>query len=173
MLERLGGLYFVVFISSLSMVCAIVRLVALIVYTKSPYTNWGLPVIPFVSAMEAYVALMTSSIPAIYPLIFQPKPNSRSPNPQQQQRSDEEWLRNVRPLDSSKPDMSSPNGISALGNGTPAKDRAEIGIDFSRKKRNSIYEIPSSTVSHNPSVVSSSAPSSKEVGAASAAPMER
>lgn len=156
------------FISSFSIVCAIVRLVALITYTKSPDMDWGLRVIPFISAMEAYVALITSSIPAIYPLLFRPKFNARSPNPQQQWRPDEEWLSNVKTLESSRPETGVSKGVSALGSGwTSAKDRAALRIDVVRKNRNSIYEIPSSTVSHNPSVVASSSPGSKEDEAAS------
>lgn len=168
-----GGLYLVMFISSFSIVCAIVRLIALITYTKSPDVDWGLRVIPFISAMEAYVALITSSIPAIYPLLVRPKFNARSPNPQQQWRPDEEWLSNVKSLES-RPETGASNGVSALGSGwTSAKDRAALGMDVVRKNRNSIYEIPFSTVSRNPSVVSSSSLCSKDVEAASTVVVER
>lgn len=133
-----GELFLVIFISSFSIVCAIVRLIALIIYAKLPNTDWDLPLIPFISAMEAYVALITSSIPAIYPLMFRPKSDSRSSNLQQRWRFDEEYLSNVNTLSASRPDMDSSNGVSGMENGwTPANDKAAIGIDVSRENRNS------------------------------------
>lgn len=73
------GLCAVLAISGCSIVCAVVRLLALISLTKAPENMWSLPVIPFVSAVEAYVALITSSIPAFIPLIVKPKYNFRTP----------------------------------------------------------------------------------------------
>lgn len=169
-----GGLFLVIFISSFSIVCAIIRLIAMIIYAKVPNTDWGLPLIPFVSAMEAYVALITSSIPAIYPLIFRPKSDSRSSNLQQRGRFDEEWLSNVNTLGASRPNTGSSNGVSGTGNGwTAANDKAAIGIDVSRENRDSIYEIPSSTGSRTPSVAYSPSPRSKEEEAASAVAVEQ
>ncbi|MCJ1425694.1 hypothetical protein MMC29_003594 [Sticta canariensis] len=168
-----GGLFFVIFISSFSIVCAIVRLIALIIYAKLPNTDWALPLIPFISVMEAYVALITSSIPAIYPLMFRPKSDPRSLNLQQRWRFDEEWLSNVNTLSASRPDTGSSNGVTRMENGwTPANDKAAIGVDVSRENRNSFYEIPSSTVSRTPSVAYSPSPSSKKEEAASAVAVE-
>lgn len=73
------GLCVVVAVSGCSVICAIIRLLALISLTTAPDDRWSLPVIPFVSALEGYVALMTSSIPAIYPLVVKPKFNFRAP----------------------------------------------------------------------------------------------
>ncbi|MCJ1465891.1 hypothetical protein MMC07_004510, partial [Pseudocyphellaria aurata] len=158
MVAQPSGLYLVIFISSFSIVCAIFRLIALITYAKSPSTDWGLPMIPFVSAMEAYVALMTSSIPAIYPLIVRPKSAIRSPNPQQQSqwRWDEEWQSKVmETLDSSQPITGASASSNCVSNGWTSAKALGHNMDVSRKTRNSIYEIPSSTVSsRNPSIIS-------------------
>ena len=129
-----GGLFLVIFISSFSIVCAIVRLIAPIIYAKLPNTNWGLPLIPFVSAMEAYVALITSSIPAIYPLIFRPKTDSRSSNLQQRWRFDGEWLSNVNTLGASRPDTGSSIGVSGVENGGRLPmTRQQSGLMFHEK----------------------------------------
>ena len=81
--------------SGFSIVCAIVRLLALISLTKAPQDFWSLPVIPFVSAVEAYVALMTSSIPAIYPLFVKPKFNFKRPIGNIEQLPSDNWHSNT------------------------------------------------------------------------------
>lgn len=73
--EYAVGLYIVVAISGLSIICAIMRLVALIilVHVKPEDVSWNAPFIPFVSVLEVYIALITSSVPAIYPLACRSK----------------------------------------------------------------------------------------------------
>lgn len=73
--EYAVGLYIVVAISGLSIICAIMRLVALIivVHVKPEDVSWNSPFIPFVSVLEVYIALITSSVPAIYPLACRSK----------------------------------------------------------------------------------------------------
>lgn len=70
--DYLAGLYIVVAISGLSIICAIMRLATLIVvvHVKPEDVSWNFhsSIIPFVSVLEVYIALITSSVPAIYPL---------------------------------------------------------------------------------------------------------
>lgn len=62
-------------ISGLSIICAIMRLAALVVavHVKPEDVSWNSPIIPFVSVLEVYIALITSSVPAIYPLACRSK----------------------------------------------------------------------------------------------------
>jgi hypothetical protein len=71
------GIYVVVGISGLSIACCAVRLHALQSFIDSPDVTWHLPVSPFVSAVEIFVALMTSSVPVIYPLLVKPRLTAR------------------------------------------------------------------------------------------------
>ena len=62
------GLWALVAISSISVVCALVRMASLILWMRSIDISWNYPLIPFLANMEVCVGLMTSSVPAIYPL---------------------------------------------------------------------------------------------------------
>ncbi|KAF6225245.1 hypothetical protein HO133_010442 [Letharia lupina] len=66
--SRKMGLWVLVAISSISVVCAIVRMASLIIWMRSIDISWNYPLIPFLSNMEVCVGIMTSSVPAIYPL---------------------------------------------------------------------------------------------------------
>ena len=66
--SRKMGLWILVAISSISVVCALVRLSSLVIWLRSDDISWNYPLIPFLSNMEVCVGLMTSSVPAIYPL---------------------------------------------------------------------------------------------------------
>ena len=68
-------------ISFIAVVCSIVRMVALAVWMRSSDISWNYPLIPFPANMEACVALMTSSVPAIYPLFRRPERREDFSNP--------------------------------------------------------------------------------------------
>lgn len=100
--ESVVGLYVVVTISGLSIICAIMRLAALIlvVHVKPEDVSWNSPVVPFVSVLEVYIALITSSVPAIYPLACRSRIFScwRSKQCDQQPLSEGAWESNVDTL---------------------------------------------------------------------------
>ncbi len=66
--SREAGLYAVILVSLISVICAIIRLASLIVWIRSADISWNYILITFFSDMEACVALVTSSVPAILPL---------------------------------------------------------------------------------------------------------
>ena len=70
-----------VLISFIAVVCSIVRMASLIVWVRSPDISWNYPLIPFLANMEACVALMTSSVPAIYPLFRRSERTKSYSNP--------------------------------------------------------------------------------------------
>lgn len=80
-LARKSGLYGLIAISFISVICAIIRLVALVVWINSSDISWNYPLLPFFANMEACVALMTSSVPAIYPLFRRMEPREDFSNP--------------------------------------------------------------------------------------------
>lgn len=97
------GLYIVVAISGLSIICAIMRLAALIVAThlKPEDVTWNTPFVPFVSVLEVYIALITSSVPAIYPLACRSKFFScwrRKKSDRQLLSAEEAWGSNAETL---------------------------------------------------------------------------
>lgn len=102
MREYVVGLYIVVAVSGLSIICAIMRLVALIlaVHVKPEDVSWNSPIIPFVSVLEVYIALIVSSVPAIYPLACRSRFFScwRSKKSDQQPPTEEAWGSNVDTL---------------------------------------------------------------------------
>ena len=66
--SRKLGLWTLVAISSISVVCATIRMASLVIWMRSVDISWNYPLIPFLANMEVCVGLMTSSVPAIYPL---------------------------------------------------------------------------------------------------------
>ncbi|MCJ1280196.1 hypothetical protein MMC21_008023 [Puttea exsequens] len=71
--DRKMGLYGLIAISFIAVICAIVRLSMLFIWLRSADIAWNYLLIPFLSNMEACVALITSSIPAIWPLFRRPE----------------------------------------------------------------------------------------------------
>ena len=80
-LARKSGLYGLIAISFISVICSIIRLAALVVWINSTDISWNYPLLPFFANMEACVALMTSSVPAIYPLFRRAEPREDFSNP--------------------------------------------------------------------------------------------
>lgn len=72
-LARKSGLYTLIAISSISVACAIARMASLLIWIRSADISWNYILIPFLSNMEACVALITSSVPAIWPLFRRPE----------------------------------------------------------------------------------------------------
>lgn len=95
------GVYAVLATSGFSIICAGLRLQALNTFQDPDDPPWDLPVVPFLSALEVYIALMTSSIPAMYPLLVKPNFNFRNPNTLAYIQPDEKWQSNVDTLASS------------------------------------------------------------------------
>ncbi|KAL6716814.1 hypothetical protein ACLMJK_004726 [Lecanora helva] len=80
-LNRKSGLYMLIAISFIAVICSVIRLTSLLVWMRSPDISWNYPLIPFLANMEACVALMTSSVPAIYPLFRRPERRNDFSNP--------------------------------------------------------------------------------------------
>ena len=75
--QRKMGLYFLLGVSLISVVCAVARLVVTIIWLRSIDISWNYPLIPFFSNVEACIAIMTSSVPAIQPLFRGPLKQQR------------------------------------------------------------------------------------------------
>ncbi|KAL8707711.1 MAG: hypothetical protein Q9220_007291 [cf. Caloplaca sp. 1 TL-2023] len=75
--SRKVGLYTLVGISFISVACAIVRVFSFMIWINSSDISWNFPIYPLLCTIEACVALITSSLPAIYPLFRQPAPEHR------------------------------------------------------------------------------------------------
>lgn len=71
------GLYTLHGISFVSVVCAVIRVVAFVVWINSSDISWEFPIYPLLCTIECCVALVTSSLPAIYPLFRKPAPEHR------------------------------------------------------------------------------------------------
>ncbi|KAM0800927.1 hypothetical protein BDR22DRAFT_888942 [Usnea florida] len=92
--SRKVGLWALVAISSISVTCAIVRMASLIIWMRSVDISWNYPLIPFLSNMEVCVGLMTSSVPAIYPLFrrSERKPSYSDPAPPPMGSPEKSWV---------------------------------------------------------------------------------
>ena len=92
--SRKLGLWTLVAISFISVVCAIVRLASLVIWMRSVDISWNYPLIPFLANMEVCVGLMTSSVPAIYPLFrsFERKQSYSDPAPPPMGSPEKSWV---------------------------------------------------------------------------------
>ena len=89
---RKAGLYGLLGVSAIAVVASCVRLSSIIIWTHSSDISWNYILLPFLCNLEACVALITSSIPAIYPLFRKPPPNVRqSMMMMKQQQQNNEW----------------------------------------------------------------------------------
>lgn len=66
-LSRKAPLYGLVAVSFISVICSILRMAFVINWMRSADISWNYPLIPFFSNMEACIALITSSAPALLP----------------------------------------------------------------------------------------------------------
>ncbi len=76
-----AGLYFLIAVSGISVICSCLRLSSMIMWIHADDISWNFPLIPLFITLEACVALITSSVPAIYPLFRKPRPNSYPSTP--------------------------------------------------------------------------------------------
>ncbi len=92
--SRKVGLWILVAISFISVVCAIVRMASLVIWMRSVDISWNYPLIPFLANMETCVGLMTSSVPAIYPLFRRPerKQSYSDPAPPPMGSPEKSWV---------------------------------------------------------------------------------
>ena len=92
--NRKMGLYFLLVVSLVSVASAIARVVVMIVWIRSADISWNYPLIPFLSNMEACVAIITSSIPAIQAMFRQTEPRRtlESLPPAARQQRQQQWL---------------------------------------------------------------------------------
>ena len=90
--SRKTGLWTLIAISFIAVICSIIRMVALVVWVQSSDISWNYPLLPFLANMESCIALMTSSVPALYPLFRRPerKESFSNPPPPMRQPS-KEW----------------------------------------------------------------------------------
>ncbi|KAL8696593.1 MAG: hypothetical protein Q9224_002715 [Gallowayella concinna] len=74
---RKVGLYTLIGISFISVACAVARANAFVIWIRSSDISWNFPIYPLLCTIESCVALVTSSLPGIYPLFRQPAPEHR------------------------------------------------------------------------------------------------
>lgn len=72
-----AGLYTLIGISLTSVVCAFLRVSFFVIWINSSEISWNFPLYPLLCTIETCVALMTSSLPAIYALFRKPAPEHR------------------------------------------------------------------------------------------------
>lgn len=148
----LVGICVVIMISGFSVVCAALKMKALLDFRKTIDVIWTLASAPFISLVEIYVALITSSIPVIYPLFVKPRASSKhskgSAHPKSSNLQSETHRLNQNVsgsgLSSPKPHIGWKFGPSkGAGNDT------EMDV-FKKGALNTFHEIPSTKNLHEP-----------------------
>ena len=132
--RRKMGLYILLGVSAVSVICAIIRLAVTIVWIRSADISWNYPLIPFLSNIEACIAVITSSVPAIQ-LLFkraQPRPPPEAqpslPRKEQTKELESQGSDTVIPSTAGETDKQSSKTWSLLSrlrssSGTPNKMR--------------------------------------------------
>ena len=69
-----AGLYTLIGVSFIAVIASCIRVGALILWVRSSDISWNYPLIPLLCMIQICVALVTSSLPAIYPLLRKPTP---------------------------------------------------------------------------------------------------
>ncbi|MCJ1227474.1 hypothetical protein MMC12_004130 [Toensbergia leucococca] len=113
--ERKAGLCGLVALSIIPVIASLVRLNAFIIWINSDDISWNFALIPFLSSIEVCIALVTSSVPAIYPL-FRNSPAGASQHgyPKLRSSTGEDKERQSNSVQSSElPKSSSLGGTSA------------------------------------------------------------
>lgn len=144
------GIYAVVAISGLAVACAAVRLQALVSFKNNPDITWHLPVTPFVSTIEAFVALITSSIPVIYPLFV--KAGKGTTGKSSSQPSEKRWPN--QSARASVAPMQKAHAKWSFGMAKRNGEDTELNV-FGKESLNTFHEIPSTTNLNEPSEVPS------------------
>ncbi|KAL8688289.1 MAG: hypothetical protein Q9218_005761 [Villophora microphyllina] len=86
------GLYTLIAISFISVICATIRVAAFVIWINSSDISWNFPIYPLLCTIESCVALITSSLYAIYPLFRKPAPeHRRSVVPVAPSDSEKQW----------------------------------------------------------------------------------
>ncbi|KAL9594467.1 MAG: hypothetical protein Q9219_007016 [cf. Caloplaca sp. 3 TL-2023] len=76
-LAQKAGLYTLIGISFIAVICAFVRVSAFVIWINSSEISWNFPLYPLLCTIETCTALITSSLPAIYALFRKPAPEHR------------------------------------------------------------------------------------------------
>lgn len=100
--RRKAVLYALLGVSLVSVTCSILRLAFTILWVKSSDISWNYPLIPFFSNMEACVALITTSVPAILPLLRPTRSRKPQASPQPPPQIDVEQAPSSQGEDSEK-----------------------------------------------------------------------
>ncbi|KAL8788046.1 MAG: hypothetical protein Q9195_007512 [Heterodermia aff. obscurata] len=72
--DRKAGLYTLIGVSFIAVIASCVRVSALVLWIRSTDISWNYPLLPLLCMIQSCVALVTSSLPAIYPLLRKPTP---------------------------------------------------------------------------------------------------
>ncbi|KAL8999018.1 MAG: hypothetical protein Q9169_002016 [Polycauliona sp. 2 TL-2023] len=130
---RKVGLYTLIGISFVAVACAITRASVFVIWIRSSDISWNFPMYPLLCVIESSVALITSSLPGIYPLFRQPAPEHRrsvalSPKEAEQQT----WTSQGSTLASAKPGngRSRWSFLSWHGNSEAVKKAPEQSMKF-------------------------------------------
>lgn len=140
-------IFVVIAISGLSIVCAALILKALIDFRETTDVTWTLATAPFVSLIEICVALITSSIPVIYPLFIKSGASLRYSKGPKVSKSQPEIRWTSRGAQGSG--MLSPKTHTGWKFGLRKGDCNEAEMHVLRKESlNAFREIPSTTQLH-------------------------
>ncbi|KAG7002425.1 hypothetical protein G7Y79_00027g061170 [Physcia stellaris] len=91
--ERKVGLYTLIGVSFIAVIASCVRVSSLVLWIRSSDISWNYPLLPLLCMIQSCVALVTSSLPAIYPLLRKPTPEqisrrqSRMPDPEREEKA--------------------------------------------------------------------------------------
>lgn len=150
------GIYVVVAISGLSIACCAVRLHELESFKNSVDITWHLPILPYVSVIEIFVALMTSSVPVIYPLLVKPRLTGRGSKgagvKSSTQVSEKRWPSQSARGSTAPTPKQHPKWTFGLGK--RHGEDTEMNV-FGKESMNTFHEIPSTTKLHETSEVPS------------------
>lgn len=72
------GLYTLIGVSFIAVIASCVRVSSLVLWIRSSDISWNYPLLPLLCMIQSCVALVTSSLPAIYPLLRKPTPEQIS-----------------------------------------------------------------------------------------------
>ena len=79
--KNTAGLYSLIGVSFIAIIASWIRVSALVLWVRSSDISWNYPLIPLLCMIQTCVALITSSLPAIYPLLRKPPPEQFSRRP--------------------------------------------------------------------------------------------
>ena len=133
----IGGLYTLIGVSFIAVIASCVRLSSLILWIRSPDISWNYPLIPLLCMIQSCVALVTSSLPAIYPLLRKPTPEqiSRRQSRVPDMDGEKAWNSEGSTLNNTSTDRRSRWSFLAWHGGPSAKAKRGVVDDVPQKPK--------------------------------------